>query len=786
VIEILSYIGLAFGFIFFLYALRYYAALCYISLILLRARNGNGNGNGANGNHANGGFVSRFPDNYTNHANGSGLKRVPFVSIHVPLYNEENVVDRLMEALTSLDYPNYEIIVVDDSTDNTTSKLKKWTKHQNVKVIHRDNREGFKGGALNEALKHMSRDADYVVVFDADFIPPRDVIWRLLHAFKNGFVVNNNGNKLDSWVRDSDVVAVQGYQWHILNASENWITRVVSAEYAGNYLVERVFANRLPGVRMIAGSVFMIRADILRRYGWRGCLTEDWDLTLRLYRDGYKVEYTPMVAAPAECPSTLGRLMRQRARWAEGHTYAVKRYFMDILRSRFLSFREKLEFLYLTPYYMSSIFLLVGTISWILAELLGARIPFWTAVFGWSLLLTNLIAIPLVNLTGLFLEYRASKGILGVIGFIPLMHALVVSQAIASLKGLVEKRESAWFRTLKTGKITEPQIFFKIRKALLGGLQHHVKKERKTERESKIFRFIPFIITGIGLLAIWRTYPLAHEPLLPMIGLAAGLAILAMTTTSFKLKNQNLIKLTTLISITFLITTLATTPTPTQANVIGTLGTGGGATLYFHPSPGSPAQGECQISSGKFITYGYLKTTLPSNNPNNYKVINPNDIYCWVSDQKYYFGPQDAGTWILHLEYNEHSNSRYLDVSILISPDQTDVGDIIWSGQVELPANTQSLDEYIEVTPADCLPGCYVQVMITNLGSPVVRLYQGANSRYSYLLIPENVILVAPAFLVFTFFFSKTMSKKRRKRVSSDYAPSPFHQPLRRLTSQKT
>ncbi|MEM4288237.1 MAG: glycosyltransferase family 2 protein [Candidatus Caldarchaeum sp.] len=517
--EILAYVALALGFLFFTYAVRYYTALFSVARLLIK-RNG-GNGNGRNGNHVNGnghngnglslrinngngangngqnGFALR--QKYSNHANGNSYESrangskvdAPLISIHIALYNEERVVERLMEALSSLDYPNYEVIVVDDSTDSTTEKLKRWSNDPRFKIIHRESRKGFKGGALNEALRHTHPDAKYIVVFDADFVPPNDVLWNLLASMNS----SGNGNGFEEWVRSSRVVAVQGYQWHVLNASENWVTKAVTAEYAGNYLVERLFIEQLPGVKMIAGSVFMVRADVLRRYGWRECLTEDWDLTLRLYRDGYKVAFTPVAAAPAECPSRVVSLMRQRARWAEGHTFAVRRYFGEIIRSKFLSLREKLEFLYLTPYYLNSFFFVVGTVAWLTAEFLGAKIPFWTQLLGWSLLFTNLIAVPLVNLTGLFLEYRASRHWTGALFFIPLMHSLAIPQAIAAFKGLVEGRESAWFRTFKTGKVTESALFLRLRRL--------IHRDRKTRRVNKglwsILIVLPFLLAAVRM-----------------------------------------------------------------------------------------------------------------------------------------------------------------------------------------------------------------------------------------------------------------------------------------------
>ena len=137
-------------------------------------------------------------------------------------------------------------------------------------------------------------------------------------------------------------------------------------------------------MKMISGSVFMIRADVLRQHKWGTSITEDWELTLRLYLDGYKVLYTPFIQAPAECVSDFKQLTRQRMRWAEGHTFNVKRFFLPVLRSPNLSRREKLEFIYFAPYYLTSILFMLGTAAWLISELfLRVELPFWSEALGW-------------------------------------------------------------------------------------------------------------------------------------------------------------------------------------------------------------------------------------------------------------------------------------------------------------------------------------------------------------------------------------------------------------------
>jgi glycosyltransferase involved in cell wall biosynthesis/transposase-like protein len=275
------------------------------------------------------------------------LERHPFVSIHLPLYNEKRVVERLLRACSQIDYPHFEIIVIDDSTDETTKIVQRFANHWNktrdrdrdrakekdtqlksprprlgsaeggqisisrplIKVIHRKSRSGFKGGALKEALKHMDKKTEFVVVFDADFVPYPDTLEMFVKYFKAA-----NQGKED--YQASDIAVVGGYQWHVLNKSENWITRGVRTEYSGSYVVERAGREILGLLKQISGSVYMIRADVLKGIGWGTSITEDFQLTLKLYEQGYKVVYTPYIQAPAECVSTLKRLIKQRMRWA--------------------------------------------------------------------------------------------------------------------------------------------------------------------------------------------------------------------------------------------------------------------------------------------------------------------------------------------------------------------------------------------------------------------------------------------------------------------------------------
>ena len=461
----LALVALGMGAFFFAYSLKYYLAT---ATILLLAFFGPGRHGNASSQYQKG--VTGLTRIIRRGSNGSGypagtgdghleLGYHPFVSIHIATYNEKRVVGRLLEACARLNYPNYEVILVDDSTDGSMEVLEPWNHVDRFKIIHRDTRDGYKGGALTHALRAMDPRTEFVAIFDADAVPFPDVLNDLLyHFYSNG---SEGPRPLPQ------VGAVQSYQWHVLNKSESWLTAAVRTEYAGSYMVERPYQQVLSSMKMIAGTAYMIRAGLLKELGWGRSLTEDWELTLRLYAKGFKVVYTPYAETPAECVATFGRLARQRMRWAEGHSYNVNKWFLTILRSRHLSLMEKAEFVYYGMYYLQSALFMLGSAAWLVSELvLRVHIPEWSALLGWSLLFSNLLSLPLMNLGGLLLEGSPRKDYGGVLGAVVLSFLLVPFQAWASLKGLFERHEGPWFRTPKTGRITDRVEHLQPKKSL--------------------------------------------------------------------------------------------------------------------------------------------------------------------------------------------------------------------------------------------------------------------------------------------------------------------------------
>src|SRR5437899_5791591 len=461
----LALVALGMGAFFFAYSLKYYLATATILLLAFFGPGRNGNEGSEHPKRFNGlARIIRRRSSGSGYPGGNGNGQLqlgyhPFVSIHIATYNEKRVVGRLLEACARLNYPNYEVILVDDSTDESMQVLEPWQQVDRFKIIHRDTRDGYKGGALTHALRAMDPRTEFVAIFDADAVPFPDVLNDLLYHFYS------NGNESPRPL--PEVGAVQSYQWHVLNKSESWLTAAVRTEYAGSYMVERPYQQVLSSMKMIAGTAYMIRAGLLKELGWGRSLTEDWELTLRLYAKGFKVVYTPYAETPAECVATFGRLARQRMRWAEGHSYNVNKWFLTILRSPHLTLMEKAEFVYYGMYYLQSALFMLGSAAWLVSELvLRVHIPEWSALLGWSLLFSNLLALPLMNLGGLLLEGSPRRDYQGVLGAVALSFLLVPFQSWASVKGLFERREGGWFRTPKTGRITNRVEHLPQRKSL--------------------------------------------------------------------------------------------------------------------------------------------------------------------------------------------------------------------------------------------------------------------------------------------------------------------------------
>ncbi len=272
---------------------------------------------------------------------------LPRITIQIPVYNEKKVVERLLTACLQLEYPKdkLEMIIVDDSSDSSTEILRRYeAQHPDlIRVIHRQKRSGFKAGALQEALKYTT--GEYVAIFDADHIPKKDFLMKALPHFING-----------------KIAFVQGL-WYNHGASRSPVARISGLAVESHFRIEYFARLKADNFPLIFGSAGIIRRRALESVGgWHSdTLTEDVDLTIRLYLAGWRGAYTNQAQSAIEMPNTLAAFKRQQHRWAQGHIQCLVKYGSQIIGSNKMTMRQKFScLLFLSYYLIPGLFLITG------------------------------------------------------------------------------------------------------------------------------------------------------------------------------------------------------------------------------------------------------------------------------------------------------------------------------------------------------------------------------------------------------------------------------------------
>ncbi len=252
---------------------------------------------------------------------------LPFVTIQLPIYNEQFVIDRLIDACCKLNYPRdrFEIQVLDDSTDETTEVAQQIVERyaagfpgmepQPIVYLHRTNRHGFKAGALDEGLK-VAR-GEFVAIFDADFVPPSEWVMQVIHHFAQ-----------------PEIGMVQT-RWTHLNRDYSFLTQVEAIMLDGHFVLEHGGRSRAGVFFNFNGTAGMWRQETIGSAGgWQhDTLTEDTDLSYRAQMVGWKFKYLQDVECPAELPIEMTAFKTQQARWAKGLIQTGKKILPRVMKS---------------------------------------------------------------------------------------------------------------------------------------------------------------------------------------------------------------------------------------------------------------------------------------------------------------------------------------------------------------------------------------------------------------------------------------------------------------------
>jgi len=248
---------------------------------------------------------------------------LPRVLVQLPVCDEGDLAVRVAAAAGRLDWPRdrLEIQVLDDGSSDRHEALKTaisqvMPEGVNYTVLRRGVRAGFKAGNLAFGLKHS--DAPYVAIFDADFVPPRDFLKRMVPAL----------------VADPGLAFVQA-RWGHANRDANWLTRAQGFLLDSHFAVEQEarFRAGLP-ISFNGTAGVWNRSAIDHGGGWTGdTLTEDLDLSVRCALKGWRAAMLSDVEVPGELPETAAAWRAQQARWTKGHAQCAKKLLPEIWMS---------------------------------------------------------------------------------------------------------------------------------------------------------------------------------------------------------------------------------------------------------------------------------------------------------------------------------------------------------------------------------------------------------------------------------------------------------------------
>jgi exo-beta-1,3-glucanase (GH17 family)/cellulose synthase/poly-beta-1,6-N-acetylglucosamine synthase-like glycosyltransferase len=383
------------------------------------------------------------------HARAEALSRVavdyqPKVSVHVPAYNEppEMLIETL-DALAALDYPNFEVIVVDNNTKDEAV----WRPVEahcaalgdRFRFFHVDPLAGFKAGALNFALRNTAGDAGIVAVIDSDYKVDRNWLKHMVPHFAEPQM--------------GIVQSPQDYR----DEADNAFKAMCYAEYKGFFHIGMITRNERNAI-IQHGTMTLVRRTLLDDLKWaEWCITEDAELGLRVFELGYEAHYLPRSYGRGVMPDTFIDFKKQRFRWAYGAMQILRRHRSTLLgRKGNLTAGQRYHFLAgWLPWVADGFNLLFtgGAIAWSIAMIVSSSDPSTALdapLLTFSVLPLTLFVFKLVKLIHLYMTRvgaNVRQTMAAAVAGLALSHTI----GLAVLKGLVTENEP-FFRTPKMAR----------------------------------------------------------------------------------------------------------------------------------------------------------------------------------------------------------------------------------------------------------------------------------------------------------------------------------------------
>jgi cellulose synthase/poly-beta-1,6-N-acetylglucosamine synthase-like glycosyltransferase len=368
---------------------------------------------------------------------------LPRVTVIVPMHNEASVAEASLSSLIDSDYDPalLEIIAVNDrSQDGTAAIIDSFaSRFPQVKALHRTAGNGGKPGVLEFATRQAG--GEVIIVFDADYTPGRGVVKMLVAPFA-----------------DPQIGAVMG-RVVPLNSHQSLLSNLLSLERAAGYQVNQQARFGLGLVPQFGGTVGGVRTSALRALGgWNTqSITEDTELTCRLVIHGWKVHYVNRAECYEEVPETWKVRSAQLRRWVIGHNDCFHRFAGPVLRSRFLSLRERIDLLLLLACYWTAPLMMIGWLSSAILFLSRQVVP--ADAFGIALLLvgtqmfSSQSSLAELVIAG-FLDQEVDRLLLlplSLLNFAASTGAVLSALGVYYSKTLLGRREFGWHKTIRSG-----------------------------------------------------------------------------------------------------------------------------------------------------------------------------------------------------------------------------------------------------------------------------------------------------------------------------------------------
>jgi cellulose synthase/poly-beta-1,6-N-acetylglucosamine synthase-like glycosyltransferase len=378
------------------------------------------------------------------HAKPPPLVEHPFVTVQLPVFNEMYVIERLVQAACELDWPRdrLEIQVLDDSTDETqfiAARLVRQFRDRGLQVSHlrREDRQGFKAGALEAGLRQAK--GEFVAIFDADFVPPREFLKETIPYFTY------------------DRVAFVQARWGHLNRTYSLLTEFQSVIIDAHFCIDQVARNRGGYFMNFNGTAGVWRREaIVDAGGWEhDTLAEDLDLSYRAQLRGWEAVYLPDLVAYAELPPTVSAYRSQQRRWAAG-SFACALKLLPAVLSAPLSRGVKLQAALHLLGYVSHLCLLTMFLIQPLLLYYSIRFPQHPPLMGVSIAWLLIALIPSFA-PGIYLAYaqwRAHGQLIPRLPYIfgaSVMGAGIMLTVVSAIIGVLYGKQAVFERTPKYG-----------------------------------------------------------------------------------------------------------------------------------------------------------------------------------------------------------------------------------------------------------------------------------------------------------------------------------------------